>query len=168
MFFQGMVKGLSVTLKHFIQSYTGNTGIREGVRIEDPTLGGMFTVQYPEEKLPMYPRFRGALMHLRDPETGMHNCTACGACVQACPQDCLTVEGDEGKGKERRAATFTYELSRCIFCGLCVEACNFDAIEMSPDYELASGTGNIVWDLDRLLAQGDKYAVRESEKDEIK
>ncbi len=164
MYFQGIAKGLSVTLKHFFQSYTGKTGIKEGERNTDPSLGGMFTVEYPEERLPMYPRFRGALMHLRDSETGELNCTACGACVRDCPQDCLTVEGDDAKGKERRAATFTYELSRCIFCGLCVEACNFSAIEMGPDYELASHSRNIVWDLERLLAQGDKYAVPEAEK----
>lgn len=164
MYFQGLAKGLSVTLKHFIQSYTGKTGIKDGERITEPSLGGMFTVEYPDEKLPMYPRFRGALMHLRDPETGEANCTACGMCITACPQDCLTVEGDGGKGKDRRAAAFTYGLSECIFCGLCVEACNFDAIEMGPDYELASSSRNIVWDFERLLAQGDKYAQDEAEK----
>lgn len=168
MYFQGMIKGLSVTLKHFIQSYTGKTGIHDGVRIEEPSLGGLFTTQYPEEKLPMYPRFRGALMHLRDPKTGMHNCTACGTCVRVCPQECLIVEGDDGKGKDRRAAIFAYQLSHCIFCGLCVEACNFDAIELGPNYELASHERNIVWDLDRLLAEGDRYTSHQLGKDESK
>ncbi|MEA3349413.1 MAG: NADH-quinone oxidoreductase subunit I [Chloroflexota bacterium] len=163
MIIRGMLKGLSVTLKHFVQTYMGHTGIRDGER-PDPTLGGLFTVQYPEEKLPMQPRFRGALMHLRDAESGKLNCTACGLCVRACPQGCIEVEG-KGKGKERRASTFTYTLSRCIFCRLCVEACNFDAIEMSHEYELATYTKDTVWDLDKLLALGDQYDVHESGKD---
>ena len=165
MFFQGLVKGLSVTFKHFVQSYQVHTGIKKnGERPEEYSLGGLFTVQYPEEKLPMYPRFRGALMHLRDPETGKHNCTACGLCVKACPQGCLQVEG-EGKGRERRATSFRYELSDCIFCRLCVEACNFNAIEMSHEYELATYDKRIVWDLEKLLSVGDQYDIHETGRD---
>jgi NADH-quinone oxidoreductase subunit I len=164
MFFEGLVKGLSVTIKHFVGSYLGHTGIGEqGERPDDFSLYGLFTVQYPEEKLPMYPRFRGALMHLRDAETGEPNCTGCGLCVRACPQNCLEVER-AGKGKERRAAAYRYTLSDCIFCRLCVETCNFDAIEMSHEYELATEEKVIVWDLDQLLALGDEYDVHESGK----
>ena len=163
MFIRGMVKGLSVTLKHFFQSYMGHTGIRDGKR-PDPTLGGFFTVQYPEEKLPMFPRFRGALMHLRDPETGEPNCTACGLCIRACPQQCIETEG-EGKGKERKVTAFRYDVARCIFCRLCVESCNFNAIELSHEYELATYSRDMVWDLEKLLALGDQYGVHETGKE---
>lgn len=163
MFGLGIVKGLWTTGKHFVQSYLEHTGIRGGTR-PDPKLGGLFTVQYPEEKLPMFPRFRGALMHLRDAETGEPNCTACGICIRSCPQDCIEVEG-EGKGKERRVTAFTYDVTRCIFCRLCVESCPFDAIEMSHEYELASYSREMVWELEKLLALGDKYDIHESGKD---
>lgn len=159
MFFEGMIKGLSVTFGHFVDSYRKRTGIdKNGQRSEEFSSSGLFTVQYPEEKLPMYPRFRGALMHLRDEETGDPNCTACNMCIRACPQDCLIVDG-EGRGKERRATHFEYILSDCIFCRLCVEACNFDAIEMSPEYELATTEKVVVWDFEKLLEVGDKYDV---------
>ena len=112
----------------------------------------------------MFPRFRGALMQLRDAETGEPKCTACGLCVRACPNNVLEVEG-EGKGKARRATAFSYKLSRCLFCRLCVEACTFKAIEMSHEYELASYSSDLVWDLDKMLALGDKYGVHEAGKD---
>jgi NADH-quinone oxidoreductase subunit I len=163
MFGLGIVKGLWTTGKHFVQSYLGHTGFQEGTR-PDPTLEGLFTVQYPEERLPMFPRFRGALMHLRDAETGEPKCTACGLCVRACPNNVIEVEG-EGKGRDRKVTAYHYNLARCLFCRLCVEACTFSAIEMSHEYELASYSPDLVWDLEKLLAIGDKYGVHEAGKD---
>ena len=109
----------------------------------------------------MFPRFRGPLMHLRDPETGQLRCTACGMCVRACPHGCITVEG-EGKGKDRRATVYTYDVGRCIFCRQCVEACPFNAIELSREYELACYNKDTIWDLPRLLALGDRSGVTET------
>jgi NADH-quinone oxidoreductase subunit I len=163
MFGLGIVKGLWTTGKHFVLSYLEHAGIRGGTR-PDPELVGLFTVQYPEEKLPMFPRFRGALMHLRDAETGEPKCTACGLCVRACPNDVIEVEG-EGKGRDRRVTAYRYNLSRCLFCRLCVEACTFGAIEMSHEYELSSYLREMVWDLEKLLAIGDKYGIHEAGKD---
>jgi NADH-quinone oxidoreductase subunit I len=84
--------------------------------------------------------------------------------VRACPNDVIEVEG-EGKGKDRKVSAYHYNLARCLFCRLCVEACTFSAIEMSHEYELASCSPDLVWDLQKLLAIGDKHGVHESGKD---
>ena len=161
----GILKGLWVTLKHFVETYLYDLGkfpqlhaTRDG-RYErrKPSARGFFTVQYPEERLEMFPRFRGALMHLRDPESGQTKCTACEICVRACPHDCLTVVG-EGKGKERRASGYTWNSGSCLFCGLCVESCPFGAIAMSPQYDLSSYSSDLVEGLEQLMARGDRYA----------
>ncbi len=160
----GILKGLSVTLRHFVDTYLYDLHkfprrYSPGGRYErlKASRRGSFTMQYPEERVEMFPRFRGALMHLRNPKTGEVRCTACEICVRACPHDCLALEG-EGKGKERRAVAYTWNLGSCMFCGLCVEACPFDAIAMSPEYDLAAPSRDLTESLDRLLARGDKYA----------
>lgn len=167
-FGQGIVKGLWVTIRHFwgtiftdLRKFprryarAGETPTRG-----DPTLTGTFSIQYPEEKAPMWPRFRGALMHLRD-EAGKPRCTACGMCVKACPHGVISVEG-EGKGKERRASVYTYDLGRCIFCRQCVEACPFNSIELSREYELAVyRREKTVWGLEELLALGDRDGIKD-------
>jgi NADH-quinone oxidoreductase subunit I len=87
------------------------------------------TVQYPfKESLARFPRYRGRMVHLRDQETGRLRCTACMACVKACPANVLSVVGDAGKGREKRAAVYEWRQTRCMFCNLCVEACPFNAI----------------------------------------
>lgn len=163
----GIVKGLLVTIKHFVETYLYDLGKFPRLHSssdgryerQKATARGLFTVQYPEERLEMFPRFRGALMHLRNPETGEIRCTACEICVRACPHDCLALVG-EGKGKERRAVAYTWNSGSCMFCGLCVEACPFDAIAMSPDYNLASFSRDLMEDLETLLTRGDRYATQ--------
>jgi NADH-quinone oxidoreductase subunit I len=162
----GVLKGLLVTLRHFWGTIF--TDLRKFPRRYarpgeiptrgDPTLWGAFTVQYPEEKLPMWPRFRGPLMHLRDPETGQPRCTACGICAKACPHGVITVEG-EGKGKDRKPKIYTYDVGRCIFCRQCVESCPFNAIELSRQYELACYRKDTIWGLEQLLALGDREGI---------
>jgi NADH-quinone oxidoreductase subunit I len=160
----GVLKGLWVTLKHFWGTYIDD--IRKFPRRYAPggkaqrrpyRLTGLFTVQYPEERLEMFPRFRGALMHLRD-ETGKPRCNACASCMRACPHGVITVEG-EGKGKDRVPKFYKYDMGRCIFCRLCVEACNFDAIEMSNEYELARYENKYVLEWEDLLAIGDRSGL---------
>ena len=110
----------------------------------------------------MFPRFRGALMHLRNAETGELNCTGCGLCERACPHGVISGIESEGKGKEKRATAYHYDLGRCIFCRLCVESCNFNAIEMSHEYELSRYTKDFVLGLDDLLKIGDRYGVHKT------
>lgn len=164
----GVLKGLSVTLRHFwgtiftdVRKFphryiTGGTHPTRG----DPFLYGTFSIQYPEERVPMLPRFRGPLMHLRDAETGEPRCTACGLCARACPHGCITVEG-EGKGKERKPSRYEYNVGKCVFCRQCVEACAFNAIELSHNYELACYEKDTIWGLERLLKLGDAEEITE-------
>jgi NADH-quinone oxidoreductase subunit I len=170
----GVLKGLWVTLQHYWGSYLFDLadylkgakafprGVAPGGNAKrlDPHLTGLFTVQYPEEKYPMFGRFRGPLVQLRDPETGRTRCTACGMCEKACPHGVIFDIVGEGKGKEKRATKYSYHLGRCIFCRLCVEACPFDAIELSREYELASYEDDFVLDLEKLLELGDKSGIK--------
>ena len=111
------------------------------------------TVQYPfKEKLAYAPRYRGRMVHLRDRKTGQPKCTACQACVKACPANVVSVEAGDGRGKDRRAKCYVWNEARCMFCNLCVEACPFDAIVLTnqtdgPVYDKEE----LVWHLERLL-----------------
>lgn len=144
----GIVRGLGVTLGRALRTFGGRNFFRGP---------GLFTVQYPEERLVMPPRFRGALMQLTSPETGQLRCTACGLCVRACPVVCLELE-TVGQGRERKLAAYRYDLGECMFCGLCVQACNFQALYMSPEFELAMYKHATIWHLDKLVELGKKYA----------
>jgi len=169
MYGAGILKGLWVTLKHIWGTYAKDIkkfprrhapgGILERT---DYDLYGIFTLQYPEERYEMFPRFRGALMHLRNAETGELNCTGCGLCERACPHGVISGIESEGKGKEKRATAYHYDLGRCVFCRLCVESCNFNAIEMSHEYELSRYTNDFILSLDDLLKIGDKYGVHKT------
>ncbi len=168
MFGLGLLKGLYTTVKHGVMTYFKGYKhpfpkryFTEGpVPRLEPEGVGLFTLQYPEEKYAMFPRFRGALMHLRDPETGQPRCTACGACALACPHGVIEVIA-EGKGKERKLVDYRYNLGRCVFCRLCVEACPYGAIEMSHEYELATYENKLVLSLEDLLRIGDRSGVTE-------
>jgi NADH-quinone oxidoreductase subunit I len=112
----GILKGLSVTMRHFFQN----------VARAKPEV----TLSYPEEKIPYPPRNRGLhrLMHRED---GAVRCVACMCCPTACPAHCITIVAEEtGNGNEKRPAIFEIDELRCIVCGLCVEACPCDAIRM--------------------------------------
>lgn len=164
MYGSGVLKGLSVTIKHFFESYLEDLRrFPHRYRSDDfhsppkPGQRGFFTLQYPEEKMKMYPRYRGSLMQVRDPETGQHKCTGCGACARVCPHGSIkvvTVRGEDGK---RRLEAFQVNLQDCMVCGLCVEACAFGALEMSHIYENASyDKANLIYDMEKLLAVGDR------------
>ena len=104
---------------------------------------GPHTIQYPEEKTPVYPRFRGRHKLNRFEDTGLEKCVGCSLCAAACPADCIRVVAAENTPEnrvsagERYAAVYEINLSRCIFCGYCEVACPFDAITMGHDYELS-------------------------------
>ena len=104
---------------------------------------GPVTIQYPEEKTPVYPRFRGRHKLQRFEDTGLEKCVGCSLCAAACPAECIRVVAAENtpdnqvSAGERYAAVYEINMTRCIFCGYCEVACPFDAITMGNDYELA-------------------------------
>jgi NADH-quinone oxidoreductase subunit I len=100
-------------------------------------------VSYPEEKIPVYQRWRGRHRLHRFEDTGLEKCVGCSLCAAACPADCIRVVAAENTPEhrvsagERYAAVYEINMSRCIFCGYCEIACPFDAITMQQDYELS-------------------------------
>jgi NADH-quinone oxidoreductase subunit I len=122
------------------------------------TLGHIFrkpvTVQYPEEKRPMPPRFRGSIVLTRDPDGG-ERCVACYLCSGACPVDCISMAAAEGENGRRYAAWFRINFSRCILCGLCAEACPTLAIQMSPEmFPCKREVMDMVYEKEDLLIDG--------------
>jgi NADH-quinone oxidoreductase subunit I len=121
---------------------------------------GPVTIQYPEEKTPVYPRFRGRHKLHRFEDTGLEKCVGCSLCAAACPADCIRVVAAENTADnrvsagERYAAVYEINLSRCIFCGYCEVACPFDAITMGHDYEMSDYTrSDLIFTKEMLLSE---------------
>jgi len=120
---------------------------------------GPHTIQYPEEKTPVYPRFRGRHKLHRFEDTGLEKCVGCSLCAAACPADCIRVAAENTaehrvSAGERYAAVYEINLSRCIFCGYCEVACPFDAITMGHDYEMSDYTrSDLIFTKEMLLAE---------------
>ena len=92
------------------------------------------TILYPEEPVPVPPRFRGRIILSRDPD-GDERCVACNLCAVACPVGCISLQKAEREDGRWYPEFFRINFSRCIFCGLCEEACPTTAIQMTPDFE---------------------------------
>ena len=121
---------------------------------------GVNTIQYPEQKGPVYPRFRGRHKLHRFEDTGLEKCVGCSLCAAACPADCIRVVAAENTPEdrvsagERYAAVYEINMSRCIFCGYCEVACPFDAITMGHDFELSDYTrSDLIFTKEMLLAE---------------
>ena len=126
-----------------------------GRLLEKPT-----TISYPEEKVPVYPRFRGRHRLHRFEDTGLEKCVGCSLCAAACPADCIRVVAAENTPEnrvsagERYAAVYEINLSRCIFCGYCEVACPFDAITMGHDYEMSDySRSDLIFTKEMLLTE---------------
>ena len=115
------------------------------------------TVQYPEEKTPMSPRFRGVHAQRRYPN-GEERCIACKLCEAVCPALAITIEAEPREDGSRRTTVYDIDLFKCIYCGLCEEACPVDAIVLTRhhDYHMENRGENILTK-EKLLAIGDKY-----------
>ena len=119
------------------------------------TLRNMFrpvaTIEYPEVRTVLAPRYRGRLILTCDPD-GQERCVACHLCSAACPVDCISMQATEGDDGRRYAAWFRINFSRCIFCGLCTEACPTLAIQVTGDFEMANRNPlETVWEKEQLL-----------------
>jgi NADH-quinone oxidoreductase subunit I len=149
----GILKGLGVTFRHFINTYVDDLRyagkkigmsdfeVRQGLKAE-----GIFTVQYPDEKLAVPERFRFVpFLVVEDadhPDRPGHDwCTSCGICAKVCPPQCIWIVRGEDPVKKRpipEPEAFFIDIDICMNCGFCAEFCPFDAIKMDHDYELAS------------------------------
>ncbi|MDX1995638.1 MAG: 4Fe-4S binding protein [bacterium] len=169
MYGRGILKGLGVTLKHFVNTYVDD--LRYGLRKyandqqrfqerQGLDTKGVFTVQYPDEKIAVPERFRFVpflVVENHDhPERPGHDwCTSCGICAKVCPPQCIwIVRGQDpatGRPKPEPEAFFI-DIDICMNCGFCAEFCPFDAIKMDHDYELASydRTGHHIYDKQKL------------------
>lgn len=112
------------------------------------------TIQYPEVKSYIPPRWRGRIILSRDPDGG-ERCVACYLCAAACPVDCIALQAAEDEYGRRYPAFFRINFSRCIFCGYCEEACPTYAIQLTPDYEMCEYTRPpLVYEKEDLLIDG--------------
>ncbi len=131
---QGMLAGLDVVIKHFVGAFTK--------KLETPSeTTGVFTVQYPEERLALPEAFRNFPILLYDDATGHELCTSCFQCQRICPPQVIHMAQatDPTTGKPVPAVSeFIIEYDACMSCGLCAEVCPFDAIKMDHDYELST------------------------------
>lgn len=124
MYLPAVIKGLAITLGHIFKKKA--------------------TINYPEQKRPFSPVFRGVQILNRD-EEGRERCTACGLCAVACPAEAITMEAAERKPgeehlyrEEKYAARYEINMLRCIFCGFCEEACPKDAIYLTETFAPAN------------------------------
>ena len=136
-FLLDMLKGLALTGRHFLK----------------PTI----TVQFPEEKTPLSPRFRG-LHALRRYDNGEERCIACKLCEAVCPAMAITIESDVRDDGSRRTTRYDIDLTKCIFCGFCEESCPVDSIVETHILEYhGEKRGDLYFTKDMLLAVGDRY-----------
>ena len=132
-----LVKGLMVTGRHLFSR--------------------KITIQYPEERTPMSPRFRG-LHALRRYPNGEERCIACKLCEAVCPACAITIESEERADGTRRTTRYEIDLFKCIYCGFCEESCPVDSIVETRIFELHfENRGEHVITKEQLLAVGDKY-----------
>lgn len=112
------------------------------------------TIQYPEEKVKLAPRWRGRIILARDPD-GEERCVACHLCSAACPVDCIALQATEDEHGRRYPEFFRINMSRCILCGFCEEACPTYAIQLTPDFEMSElERQEMVYEKEDLLIDG--------------
>lgn len=132
-----LLKGMSLTGKYFFKR--------------------KITLQYPHEKTPASPRFRG-LHALRRYPNGEERCIACKLCESVCPALAITIESVERDDGTRRTSRYDIDLTKCIFCGFCEESCPVDSIVETHIHEYhGEKRGDLYFTKDMLLAVGDKY-----------
>lgn len=142
-----LVKGMALTGRHLFQR--------------------KITIQFPEEKTPMSPRFRG-LHALRRYPNGEERCIACKLCEAICPALAITIESEQRDDGSRRTTRYDIDLTKCIFCGFCEEACPVDAVVETRVFEYhGEKRGDLYYTKQMLLAVGDKYEAQIAKDREI-
>jgi NADH-quinone oxidoreductase subunit I len=132
-----LVSGMALTLKYFFSPKA--------------------TINYPYEKAPLSPRFKGEHALRRYPN-GEERCIACKLCEAVCPALAITIEAEPREDGSRRTTRYDIDMTKCIYCGLCEEACPVDAIVEGPNLEFATETREeLIYHKDRLLSNGDRW-----------
>jgi NADH-quinone oxidoreductase subunit I len=112
------------------------------------------TIEYPDVKPVLPPRWRGRIILSRDPDGG-ERCVACYLCAAACPVDCIALQATEDEHGRRYPRFFRINFSRCIYCGYCEEACPTYAIQLTPDFEMSEyRRESLVYEKEDLLIEG--------------
>jgi len=115
------------------------------------------TLNYPNEKGTLSPRFRGEHVLRRYP-TGEERCIACKLCEAICPAQAITIEAEVREDGSRKTTRYDIDMTKCIFCGFCQEACPVDAIVEGPNFEYATETHEeLLYDKQKLLENGNKW-----------
>ena len=115
------------------------------------------TINYPFEKGPLSPRFRGEHALRRYPN-GEERCIACKLCEAVCPAQAITIEAEARDDGSRRTTRYDIDMVKCIYCGFCEEACPVDAIVEGPNFEFATETREeLMYDKNKLLANGERW-----------
>jgi NADH-quinone oxidoreductase subunit I len=172
----GILKSLAVVLRHFFETYLEDLRwmLRGKKRYYSPEgiaarsskdARGIFTIQYPEEKLPIPEEFRFIPFLLYEEKDGVveERCTSCGICAKVCPPQCIwivrTNDPDTGRPVPQ-PAEFYIDVDICMSCGFCAEYCPFDAIKMDHDYEIAvyERRQKNIFDKDKLMKPVEYYA----------
>jgi NADH-quinone oxidoreductase subunit I len=172
----GILKSLRVVLSHFIETYLedfrwlikGKKRYYTAEGIESRMSNearGIFTVQYPEEKLPVPEEFRFIPFLLYEEKDGVveERCTSCGICAKVCPPQCIWIvrTNDPDTGRPiPQPEEFYIDVDICMSCGFCAEYCPFDAIKMDHNYELAVYDRKVsnIFDKNKLMKPVDYYA----------
>ncbi|MDP2205513.1 MAG: NADH-quinone oxidoreductase subunit NuoI [Alphaproteobacteria bacterium] len=135
-----LVKGFALTLKYMFKPKV--------------------TINYPFEKGPISPRFRGEHALRRYPN-GEERCIACKLCEAICPAQAITIEAEPRDDGSRRTTRYDIDMTKCIYCGLCAEACPVDAIVEGPNFEFATETREeLYYNKQKLLDNGDRWEAQ--------
>ena len=161
----GVLRGMGVTFKTFLETYPWGRGLLRALRIRQTE--GLVTVQYPDEKQQHHERFRYFPFLIYDETPDNLRCVACKICEQECPPQCIHIiwpaKDEQGRPVKVHGRTypvqFDIDMSVCMSCRICVDVCPFDAIEMDSEYELSSPDrfGEMVYNKERLLKSNEYF-----------
>jgi len=134
------------------------------------TLKMMFTHavtrQYPKEKHPAMPGFRGLHALTRNPETGEARCVGCGLCAAICPSQCIKIYTADSPDHKKIVERYEIEVLRCVYCGFCVEACPYAAVALTEHYEYSDFSREAFYmTKEKLLSNYDQYMGREKDQE---